>query len=143
MTTNKGDTLWGLCLYPARAHAPPDERCGKHLTQWADESWRCDEGHFNTGESLRREYLGRLVRAVWVVWAREQSDPKTNHLLPWESLSEKDREVDERIGETLAGVRDWRVGQSANPDQIAVSREERAMLKSQSLITNRKTNPYV
>lgn len=49
-----------------------------------------------------REALGRRVREVWIEWAREQTNPKPSWLVPWEGLSEPDREVDSRIGETLA-----------------------------------------
>jgi hypothetical protein len=48
-----------------------------------------------------RELVGRLVRQVWVEWAREQSDPKSSWLLPWEALDDGQREVDMRIGEAL------------------------------------------
>jgi len=49
-----------------------------------------------------REALGRLVREVWIAWAREQPNPKPSWLVPWEGLSEPDKEVDRRIGERLA-----------------------------------------
>lgn len=55
-------------------------------------------------DAQRREVLGRLVRAVWVEWAREQPNPKPSWLAPWEALGEPDREVDRRIGETLERV---------------------------------------
>lgn len=48
-----------------------------------------------------RERLGRIVREVWVEWAREQPSPKPSWLVPWEGLSEPDKEVDRRIGERL------------------------------------------
>lgn len=48
-----------------------------------------------------RELLGRLVRQIWIEWAREQDDPKPSWLLPWEELDDGQREVDMRIGETL------------------------------------------
>lgn len=48
-----------------------------------------------------REQLGQYVRQVWVQWAREQPNPKPSWLLPWQALSEPDREVDRRIGEAL------------------------------------------
>jgi hypothetical protein len=48
-----------------------------------------------------RERLGRLVREVWVDWAKEQPVPKNHWLLPWEVLSEADKEVDRRIGEAV------------------------------------------
>jgi hypothetical protein len=49
-----------------------------------------------------RELLGRMVRDIWVAWAREQPNPKPSWLKPWEELSEPDREVDRRIGEGIA-----------------------------------------
>lgn len=48
-----------------------------------------------------REELGQLVRKVWIEWARQQPDPKPSWLVPWEQLSEADKEVDRRIGEVL------------------------------------------
>jgi hypothetical protein len=48
-----------------------------------------------------REHLGRLVRLEWVRWAQEQPAPKASWLVPWEGLSEPDREVDRLIGERL------------------------------------------
>jgi hypothetical protein len=50
------------------------------------------------------DMLGRLVREEWVRWAREQPNPKPSWLVPWEDLSEPDREVDRRIGRRLAHV---------------------------------------
>jgi len=49
-----------------------------------------------------REALGRIVRWVWIAWAKEQPNPKPSWLVPWEGLSEPDKEVDRRIGERLA-----------------------------------------
>lgn len=48
-----------------------------------------------------REQLGRRVREVWITWAKEQPNPKASWLKAWEELSEADREVDRRIGETI------------------------------------------
>lgn len=53
-----------------------------------------------------REALGRRVRKAWCEWAREQPDPKPSWLLPWEELSEPEREADRRIGEALAAPYD-------------------------------------
>lgn len=49
----------------------------------------------------RREYLGRIVRDVWVKWASEQPNPKPHHLDPWEVLPPEIQEVDRRIGEAI------------------------------------------
>ncbi len=51
-----------------------------------------------------REALGRKVRDIWIAWAREQAAPKPSWLVPWDGLSEPDREVDRRIGERLYGM---------------------------------------
>lgn len=48
-----------------------------------------------------RERLGRIVREVWIAWAKEQPNPKASWLVPWEGLSEPDKEVDRRIGDRL------------------------------------------
>lgn len=48
-----------------------------------------------------RDHLGKLVREVWVRWAKEQTNPKPSWLVSWEELQEADREVDRRIGERL------------------------------------------
>ncbi len=53
---------------------------------------------------IDREFLGRLVRMVWVAWAKEQPDSPPHHLISWEELSEPSREVDRRIGEKVAEV---------------------------------------
>lgn len=52
--------------------------------------------------AAHREDLGRLVREVWIAWAKEQPNPKASWLVEWEGLSEPDKEVDRRIGERLA-----------------------------------------
>ena len=60
-----------------------------------------DPGPETAGAIPTRSELGKLVREVWIKWAREQPSPKPSWLVPWEQLSENDREVDRRIGETL------------------------------------------
>lgn len=69
-----------------------------------------------------RERLGRIVREVWVEWAREQPSPKASWLVPWEGLNEPDREVDRRIGERLfaEGRRAGDVPAGETPPSLAV-----------------------
>jgi hypothetical protein len=49
-----------------------------------------------------RDQLGRFVREAWVRWARTQPDPKPSWLVPYDELSETDREADRQIGEAVA-----------------------------------------
>ena len=51
---------------------------------------------------MDRDTLGQIVRSAWVSWASEQPDPKPSWLVPWDELSEPDKEADRRIGETVA-----------------------------------------
>src|SRR5215469_2088071 len=46
-----------------------------------------------------REIGGKLVRDTWIAWAKEQPNVKPSWLVPWEELSEPDKEVDRRIWE--------------------------------------------
>jgi hypothetical protein len=50
---------------------------------------------------MNRDDLGRVVRRVWVHWAARQPAPKASWLVGWEQLSEPEREVDRRIGQTV------------------------------------------
>lgn len=49
-----------------------------------------------------REALGRMVREAWVRWAQTQTSPKPSWLVPYDELSEADKEADRQIGETIA-----------------------------------------
>ncbi len=51
---------------------------------------------------LSREELGKIVRAEWIRWAEQQPDAKPGWLLPWDDMTERDREADRRIGEAVA-----------------------------------------
>lgn len=48
-----------------------------------------------------RDQLGRLVREAWVGWAGKQSRPKASWLVPYDELTELDKEADRCIGEHL------------------------------------------
>ena len=49
-----------------------------------------------------REALGRFVREAWVRWAETQPAPKPSWLVPYDGLSEADKEADRQIGEAVA-----------------------------------------
>ena len=59
-----------------------------------------------------------MVREVWVKWAQEQPSPKETWLLPWNKLSESEKEVDRRIGETLLKAGTLREETSLDADNI-------------------------
>jgi len=52
-------------------------------------------------EWLSRDDLGRLVRQAWIRWAIQQPEPKLSWLVPYDELSEPDKEADRQIGEAL------------------------------------------
>lgn len=45
--------------------------------------------------------LGRIVREMWIAWAKEQPLPKPSWLVPYDQLSEPDKEADRLIGKRL------------------------------------------
>lgn len=47
--------------------------------------------------------LGRRVREVWIAWATEQHQQKPSWLLPFDQLTEPQKDVDRRIGLALWG----------------------------------------
>lgn len=51
-----------------------------------------------------REHLAREVRVAWVRWAEQQPDPKPSWLVPYDGLSEPDKEADRQIGEHIQAV---------------------------------------
>lgn len=57
---------------------------------------------------MNDDELGRRVREAWVEWAKEQPDPKPSWLVPYDELSEADKDADRRIGSAL-----WREGYRA------------------------------
>jgi hypothetical protein len=52
--------------------------------------------------AIGRDALGRLVRDAWIRWAHTQPEPKPSWLVPYDDLSEPDKEADRQIGETVA-----------------------------------------
>lgn len=52
--------------------------------------------------NIIRDYLGKIVRETWVAYCEETGVTQPSHLVPWENLSEWDKEADRRIGEAVA-----------------------------------------
>jgi hypothetical protein len=62
---------------------------------------------------------GRLVRATWVNWAREQFDPQLSWLLRWDEVGNGQREVDMRIGEAVATAERERIRLASRAQHVA------------------------
>lgn len=63
-----------------------------------------------------RDTLGRFVREAWVRWAETQPSPKPSWLVPYDELSEPDKEADRQIGEAIAR---WTlIGDAARLSQV-------------------------
>lgn len=63
-----------------------------------------DDGEYEALRAigLLAEDRGRLVRGVWIDWARRQPNPKPSWLIGWDDLDQGQREVDILIGEEVA-----------------------------------------
>lgn len=48
-----------------------------------------------------RDTIGRVVREAWIRWALTQPDPKPSWLVPYDRLSEADKEADRQIAEAV------------------------------------------
>jgi hypothetical protein len=55
----------------------------------------------NASDAHKREFLGRVVRAAWIIWAKKQPNPKPHWLLEYDDLSEPEKEVDRQIAEAV------------------------------------------
>jgi hypothetical protein len=80
------------------------KRCGREATHYTidggDSDVCCAEYPRCKGD-VARDPLGRMVREVWIEWARQQPVAKEHWLKPYDQLDEPDKEVDRRIGERL------------------------------------------
>ncbi len=69
--------------------------------------WKRLEEAYRKASPERREKLGRVVRSIWVSYCREIGDINPAHVAPWETLSERDKEADRRIGLFLVEMGKW------------------------------------
>ncbi|MGV2135195.1 hypothetical protein GOZ83_19520 [Agrobacterium vitis] len=70
----------------------------------------------NRALPYERDTLGRFVREAWVRWAKSQTNPKPSWLVPYDDLSEADKEADRQIGEAVA--RWTMIGNAARSAQV-------------------------
>jgi hypothetical protein len=52
-------------------------------------------------DTSERDRGGKVVRNAWIRWAQAQSNPKPSWLVPYEELSEPDKEADRLIYEAV------------------------------------------
>jgi len=76
---------------------------------------------------MHPDALGRIVRDAWIRWARKQPHPKASWLVPYDKLSEADKEADRQIGMAVeeAVVRKIQVGLAVH----ALLKDKKAMRK--------------
>lgn len=97
------------CEYLASALTPPKPapdamRGGTRLPNAYDDGFAAGQKHEIERQitiTLDRDWLGRMVRHAWIEWAKKQDSAKPGWLLPYEELSEPDKEADRQIGEYL------------------------------------------
>jgi hypothetical protein len=80
------------------------KRCGReatHFTLDGGDSDVCCADYPRCIGDPARDGLGRMVREVWIEWAKQQPVAKLHWLTPYDQLDEPDKEVDRRIGERL------------------------------------------
>lgn len=100
---------WLLRGFPVRA--PNDKRKGRIASEVKTDGtvfvdYPAGGGRFWAVHELTpwedyRDVLGRRVREAWVDWAKRQPSPKPSWLVPYDELSEPDKEADRQIGEAL------------------------------------------
>ncbi len=54
--------------------------------------------------NLSPDDLGRIVREAWIKWAKDQPNPKSTWLVPYDKLDETDKEADRMIGEAIVNA---------------------------------------
>ena len=64
--------------------------------------------------------LGRGVREAWLRWALTQPNPKPSWLLPYDELSEPDKEADRQIGAAVWQAAEARVAEIAASNEKVV-----------------------
>jgi hypothetical protein len=113
----KMETVWVQNLKGfIRGVFPADERWKKIFIEKLDEVDPRQQQLANLNGSrplpYDRDTIGRFVREAWVRWAETQPNPKPSWLVPYDELSEADKEADRQIGEAVAR---WTlIGDAAN-----------------------------
>jgi hypothetical protein len=94
--------------------------------------------------TLDRDWLGRMVRHAWVEWAKTQDAPKAHWLLPYDELSEPDKEADRQIGEYLIEwAKKYAPATLANPGDEVLFRQLREMATEFAVDNNTDCKQHV
>jgi len=81
---------------------PAQAPCASVDTPCAPPETATESGDAYVGWHDRRDELGRRVRDTWVRWAQDQLYTKPSWVIPYDEISEADKEVDRQIGEDIA-----------------------------------------
>jgi len=94
----------------------------------ADWSWRRHaDGLAAVTSMAARDSFGRVVRGAWIAWAKTQPNPKPSWLVPYDELSEPDKEADRQIAEAvLNGINIRRVFLALKKSRAELSEHEAA-----------------
>lgn len=93
-------------------------------------------------QPLDRDTLGRMVREAWVRWAEQQPTPKPSWLLPYNELSEPDKEADRQIGETIAKWTVIHCDAQSSMSAIPVQVETKHALTAEQVADHIGVTPY-
>lgn len=67
-----------------------------------------------------RDEWGKIVRDAWIKWALTQENPKPSWLVPYENLSEPDKEADRQIAEGILQALAIKI----NPERIYLAEKK-------------------
>lgn len=119
-------------LEEARAQLKEYEECLAEMSHIAAEAeLRAQKVEWPQVVFHAPEEGGRAVRHAWVEWAKTQPNPKPSWLVPYDDLSEPDKEADRQIAQYLAQtfLRDLREKLSAAEAELETLRSRNGMLE--------------
>lgn len=71
-----------------------------------------------------RDKWGKIVRDAWIKWAMTQENPKASWLVPYDDLSEPDKEADRQIAEAVLQAMAISLNQERLPLAEKISEQE-------------------
>lgn len=112
-----GEDVWNDWAGRTCRHACDDEDDVLYLD---DHAWSKESNRPFLSPELR-EFLGQRIREAWVTYCIETKEYKPSHIVPWEHLSEWDKEADRRIADAIFA---WLGPQSATVGRFELRIED-------------------